>query len=180
MAVDAAALALALGVPDDGAVASITLTAAGSGYTDAPAVTLAEPPAGGVRALATATIAGGAVTAINVTNHGSGYTDAPAVTIAGSATATAVIGSAEGLRILPMAESLVDAYLRGGDCPAAIYDEAIIRTAGHVRIRTPAHMADGGRLKTSGTQTDITPAARAAVRASGAAALLSPWVNRTA
>ena len=146
-----------------------------------PAVTLAEPAGGGVRALATATVADGAVTAINVTNHGSGYTEAPAVTVAGNATATAVIGSAEGLRILPIAESLVDAYLRGAtDCPAAIRDEAIIRTAGHVRIRTPAHMADGGRLKTVNAQTDITPAARSAVRVSGAGALLAPWVPRTA
>ena len=86
----------------------------------------------------------------------------------------------EGTRLLPIATALVDAYLRGGEAPAEILDEAIVRTAGHVRIRSPAYMADGGRLKTSGTQTDITPAARSAVRVSGAAALLSPWVNRTA
>lgn len=88
---------------------------------------------------------------------------------------------AEGTRLLPIATALVDAHLRGAtDCPDAIRDEAIIRTAGHVRIRTPAHMADGGRLKTAGVQTDITPGARSAVRASGAGALLAPWVPRTA
>ena len=90
------------------------------------------------------------------------------------------VPNTESTRLLPIATALVDAYLRGGEAPAEIYDEAIIRTAGHVRVRTPAHMADGGRLKTAGVQTDITPGARSAVRASGAGALLAPWVKRTA
>ena len=102
-----------------------------------------------------------------------------AVDAAALATALAV-PVAEGTRLLPIAESLVTAYLRGGEAPAAIYDEAIIRTAGHVRTRSPSHMSDGGRVKTSGSQIDITAGARSAVRASGAAALLSPWVTRTA
>ena len=91
------------------------------------------------------------------------------------------ISDTECARILPIAKLLVTAHLRGAtDCPDAIREEAIIRTAGHVRTRTPVHMSDGGRVKTSGTQIDITPGARSAVRASGAAALLAPWVKRTA
>ena len=91
------------------------------------------------------------------------------------------VPNAEGARLLPLATALVAAYLRGAtDCPAEIYDESIIRTAGHVRARSPAHMSDGGRVKTSGTQIDVTAGARSAVRASGAAALLGPWVRRTA
>ena len=90
------------------------------------------------------------------------------------------VPAADGTRLLPIATALVDAYLRGGEAPATIRDEAIIRTAGHVRTRSPAYLADGGRLKTGGAQTDITPAARSSVRVSGAAALLAPWVNRTA
>ena len=102
-----------------------------------------------------------------------------AVDAAALATALAV-PVAEGTRLLPIATALVDAYLRGGEAPAAIRDEAIIRTAGHVRTRSPAHMADGGRVKTAGLQIDLTAGARSAVRVSGAAALLSPWVTRTA
>ena len=102
-----------------------------------------------------------------------------AVNAAALAAALAVPDT-EGTRLLPLATALVDAYLRGGEAPVAIYDESIIRTAGHVRIRSPSHMADGGRLKTFNIQTDITAGARSAVRVSGAAALLAPWVNRTA
>ena len=90
------------------------------------------------------------------------------------------VPNAEGARLLPLATALVAAYLHGGEAPAVIYDEAIIRTAGHVRARSPAHMSDGGRVKTSGTQIDVTAGARSPVRASGAAALLAPWVRRTA
>ncbi len=83
-------------------------------------------------------------------------------------------------RLLPIATELVDAYLRGAaDCPEAIYDEAIIRTAGHVQSRR-GYGAVEGRIKTSSLQLDLQPAARSAVRQSGAAALLAPWVNRTA
>ena len=90
------------------------------------------------------------------------------------------LSDTECKRVLPIAKLLVDAYLRGGEAPTAIRDEAIIRTAGHVRTRSPAHMSDGGRVKTAGSQIDITAGARSAVRASGAAALLAPWVRRDA
>ncbi len=76
-----------------GGVASIAVTAGGSGYT-AATVAIAAPPNGGQTATATATVAVGAVTAITVTNQGSGYLTAPAVTISGDgtgATATATI-----------------------------------------------------------------------------------------
>jgi hypothetical protein len=66
-----------------GVVTSITVRGGGSGYTSAPAVTIA-PPASGTTATATATITAGVVTAITVTSGGTGYTVAnpPAVTIA--------------------------------------------------------------------------------------------------
>ena len=86
---------------------------------------------------------------------------------------------AEGVRLLPIATALVDAYLRGGKAPDAIRQEAIIRTAGHVQSRR-GYGAVEGRIKTSSLQIDLQPAARSAVRQSGAAALLAPWVNRTA
>jgi hypothetical protein len=52
----------------------------GSGYTNAPTVTISG--GGGSGAQASATISGGVVTAINIINPGSGYTSAPTVTIA--------------------------------------------------------------------------------------------------
>lgn len=65
------------------AITGITVGTAGSGYTAAPAVTIAAPPAGGTQATATAQInAAGAVTGITLSDPGSGYTAAPAVTIA--------------------------------------------------------------------------------------------------
>ncbi|WEM34438.1 hypothetical protein [Xanthomonas phage X1] len=79
------------------AVASVNVTAGGSGYTGAPTVTFAAPPAGGVRATGTAVLTGAAVTGVTITNPGSGYTAAPAITFAGGAgtgaAATAVLAA---------------------------------------------------------------------------------------
>jgi len=74
-------------------LASITVTAGGSGYTSAPTVTLTG--GGGAGATATAVVTGGVVTSITTT-PGSGYTSAPAVTFSGGggsgAAATAAVG----------------------------------------------------------------------------------------
>lgn len=59
-----------------GTVTSVALapnTTGGFGYTSAPGVTIAAPPAGGVTATATATVANGSVTGFTITNPGSGY-----------------------------------------------------------------------------------------------------------
>jgi hypothetical protein len=74
-------------------VTTIKVTNGGTGYTSAPTVTIAAPPAGGTQATATATFSGGAVTGITVTVNGSGYTSVPAVTISGGGGtgATAVV-----------------------------------------------------------------------------------------
>ena len=80
-----------------GAVTALTLTDAGSGYTSAPAVTIAAPGGGGQTATATATMGGGYLSGIAITNGGSGYTAAPAVTFSGGggsgAVATAVLAA---------------------------------------------------------------------------------------
>lgn len=62
-----------------GAVSSINVTTAGSGYTSTPAVSFTG--GGGTGATATATVTAGSVTAINVTSGGTGYTSAPTVKI---------------------------------------------------------------------------------------------------
>ena len=75
-----------------GRVTSITVSTGGSGYTDAPAVTVS----GTDTATATATVEDGVVTAITVESSGTGFIANPTVTIAAPpsgvrATATAVI-----------------------------------------------------------------------------------------
>ena len=64
-------------LPLTAGVASVSITAGGSGYTVAPTVSFSGGD--GTGAAATATISGGAVTAIAVTNPGSGYTVPPTV-----------------------------------------------------------------------------------------------------
>lgn len=63
-----------------GTVGGATITAAGTGYTSAPAVAFSG--GGGTGAAATATYSGG-VTAVTVGSAGSGYTTAPAVLFSG-------------------------------------------------------------------------------------------------
>ena len=84
-----------------GSVATIAITAGGSGYSSAPTVTIGAPnQTGGVQATATATITGGVVTAITITEAGTGYTSAPTITFSsGAATATATIISQPGTSI---------------------------------------------------------------------------------
>lgn len=69
-------------------VASVALTAAGSGYEIAPAVSFQGGGGSGARAFATVG-AGGTVTGIKVTSPGSGYTSAPTVKIGSTTNAVA-------------------------------------------------------------------------------------------
>jgi hypothetical protein len=83
--------------PYQGAVASVTVTNAGSGYTAAP--TVAFSGGGGTGVTASASISSGTVSALTITANGTGYTAAPTITFSGGtagtdATATASIMSA--------------------------------------------------------------------------------------
>ena len=83
-------------------IQSATITKGGSGYTEPPAVTVANAPVGGTNASAVSIISGGIVTEIIITGQGSGYTDIPAITIADApaggvnATADTVLSTAVG------------------------------------------------------------------------------------
>ena len=67
-----------------GSVGRIGLTARGTGYTSAPAVTISAPnQANGTQATAEATITANAVSSIEIIEGGTGYTAAPTVTIRG-------------------------------------------------------------------------------------------------
>jgi hypothetical protein len=76
-----------------GSVATITITAAGTGYATPPSVLIGPPnETGGIQATATATVGGSAVTSISITEYGMGYTSAPSVYI-GSQGSVAWAGS---------------------------------------------------------------------------------------
>jgi hypothetical protein len=83
-------------------VSSITVTAGGSGYNNAPTVTIAGGD--GTGATATATIFSGAITGFVITNKGTGYTSAPVVTITPHASDTSATGAA-GTAVLDAAQS---------------------------------------------------------------------------
>ena len=77
----------------DGAIHVIKVTAGGSGYATAPAVTITGD---GTGATANSTITANVVTAVTVTNIGSGYTRATVSFASGAATATAIISPKGG------------------------------------------------------------------------------------
>ena len=86
-----------------GAITSIALGVAGSGYTSTPTVNIPAPQvAGGIQAVATANRSGGAVTGVTVGLGGTGYTGTPTVVftapqVAGGVTAAGtctVVGGA--------------------------------------------------------------------------------------
>ena len=100
------------------------------------------------------------------------------------ATAADDPGILEAGRLLSIAGDLVTAYLHDDpadtDCPEDVRDEAVIRTAGHLMNRAGFGRVEGTVAVGSTMKTPLAPMARSAVRQSGAAALLAPWVRRTA
>lgn len=81
-----------------GHVASVTVTAGGTGYGAAPSVTISAPAAPtGRQATATASISGGAVVGVTITDPGAGYTRSDTVTVSfGSGAAAATAGLVYG------------------------------------------------------------------------------------
>ncbi|MCY4028365.1 MAG: hypothetical protein OXH75_18880 [Acidobacteria bacterium] len=89
-------------------------------------------------------------------------------------------GIVEATRLLSLAGSLVDSYLRGGTAPEAVRDEAVIRTAGHAKMGRAAFGIVTGRMEAGAVTINVQPRSVSPVRQSGAAALLAPYVRRTA
>ena len=77
----------------DGGVHVVRVTAGGSAYGSAPAVTITGD---GTGATANSTITAGAVTAVTITNAGTGYTRATIAFASGAAAATAIISPKGG------------------------------------------------------------------------------------
>ncbi len=108
--------AMGAGNGPQGEVTHIEVTAAGSGYTSAPQVTITG--GGGVGAMAIARILNGKVNGIQVTNVGAGYSTTPTVTLSGGggagATATAsYAGEVGGL----YTQNRATVHLHGGNTP---------------------------------------------------------------
>jgi hypothetical protein len=77
----------------DGGVHVVRVTAGGSAYGSAPAVTITGD---GTGATANSTITAGAVTAVTITNAGTGYTRATVTFASGAAAATAIVSPKGG------------------------------------------------------------------------------------
>jgi hypothetical protein len=71
-------------------VVSVSVTAGGSGYSSAPAVSFGGPGSG---AAATAVVSGGAVVAVVITAPGSGYVSVPSVSFGGPGTLATALAS---------------------------------------------------------------------------------------
>jgi len=92
-------------VSGEGSLIEVQLVTPGSGYTTAPAVTVAG--GGGTGATVAATILNGAVSGLTITNGGVGYTSLPTITIAapssGPATTLAPVLTAGVITSIPIA-----------------------------------------------------------------------------
>jgi hypothetical protein len=117
-----------------GSLDEIQVTNGGSGYTDAPSVTIAG--GGGTGATAVAVLDGDAVDSITITNPGSGYTTAPSITFTGGdgtgAAANASI-NAEPDFVLPTSRTwfLFDGYV--ADFPFDFAANAVVTTAASIQ-----------------------------------------------
>lgn len=87
-------------------------------------------------------------------------------------------GLVEAGRLFEIAGALVAKHLRGGDCPDVVRDEAVIRAAGNLHVLGGPVASGAFRVGTVAVQ--VSSPAVSAVRQSGAAALLAPWVRRSA
>lgn len=84
--------------PYQGAVAALTVTNAGSGYTAAPTISFSG--GGGSGVTASASISSGTVSALTITANGSGFTAAPTVSFSGGTAGVAATATASILNAL--------------------------------------------------------------------------------
>ena len=80
----------------------------------------------------------------------------------------------EHTRLAGVAKALVERHVGDGSPPDEIENEAAIRVAGWLRDAPVASR----RVRVGDVEQEYLSASRAALRASGAMSLLSPWVQR--
>ena len=91
-----------------------------------------------------------------------------------TAVAEALGGGDVETRLASVAAGLVEKHTGEGEPPQAVENEAAIRCAAYLRDAPAA----ARRVRVGDVESDYGSTARAALRASGAAALLAPWVAR--
>ncbi len=91
-----------------------------------------------------------------------------------SVVASALGGGDNATRLAEVAAGLVEKHTGEGEPPAAVENEAAIRVAAYLRDAPAA----ARRVRVGDVETEYVAASRAALRASGAASLLSQWVKR--
>ena len=102
---------------------TLTLTAAGSGFTAPPLVSFSG--GGGQDAQAVAVVSGGAVTGLIITSRGWGYTSAPTVAITGGGGTGATASSTLGVTY-PYADLQLAAIAESGDGTSIVEAELTI------------------------------------------------------
>lgn len=128
----------------NGKVASVTVTAGGSGYT---AATVAFVGGGGTGATAVAVITDGVITGITVTGSGSGYTSTPSVVITGDGSgATANAVDATGVLSSPDSTHKYLGASATGPGLATIWNDGFAETV----------QLEGSELVGNGDAVDIT------------------------
>ena len=88
--------------------------------------------------------------------------------------AEALGGGTVATRLASVAAALVHRHTGDGEPDEDVENEAAIRVAAYLRDAPAA----ARRVQTGDTEVEYVSASRSALRASGAAALLAPWVER--
>jgi hypothetical protein len=120
-------------------LASVSITAGGSGYTSPPTVAFTGG-GGGTGAAGTAIISGGKVVGVNITNPGSGYTLAPTVAFTGGtgtgAAATTSLGDPADFVLPPTRTWFVfDGYV--ADFPFDFQNNSTVKTSAAIQRSGP-------------------------------------------
>lgn len=156
---------------------SVTVSAAGTGYTKPPIVRFSAPPAGGVQATGYSTLSGTTVTSVTVTNQGGGYSSAPTITLVNDstdttgsgATATAALDSTNSGKVVALVCTVSKSSLTAvstiafSNCPASAAATAIMCFTGStVANQATTNMGNGsigfiGSSVTSGSNTTTNP-----------------------
>ncbi len=187
---------LALGTPVlSSGVTSYTITRAGSGYAQPPAVNFSG--GGGSGAAAYAIVWGGRVVQVVVTGGGSGYTSAPTVSIAsGAATAVATIsgGAVTGVQVTapgsgyssgPTVTIAAPSKTSGpagniaANAIAIVYDSNAGASAGSIRAIVPfvGGLLGCGSGYSSGSPPAVTVAAPGSGTTATATAVVTQYVS---
>ncbi len=147
-------------------VASVTVTAPGSGYIAPPAVLFSGGNGSGATAIAEIDITTGTLTAIRVTSPGTGYTSAPTVTLRGgggtAAAASATVAPSASGGLTKLGTGLLNLAAASTYTGPTVVSNGTLRLAAGSQTLSPASALTlaGGTLDLAGaTVTNFQPVA---------------------